>query len=164
MYDDLTGLPNRHLFADRLQLALARTERHRSEAAVILLDVDGFETLAGKAGGGVADAVLREVGDRIETVIRPGDTVARVEAAQFAVLCEEIADEADAVAIAERVAAGMAFPFDVDDLSAHLSVSAGLALARGQDADPQALIESAGAALRAARSRGGARLEVFRGP
>jgi diguanylate cyclase (GGDEF)-like protein len=162
MYDDVTGLASRYLFFDRLGLALARTERRHSQAAVLLLDLDGFAAVTERAGEATADAALREVSDRLMTVIRPGDSAARVGAGQFAVLCEEIEGEPDAISIAERLAAALAFPFELEEAQVHLSASVGIAMAEGRDADAEALIRGAAAAMRSARERGGARFEVFR--
>jgi diguanylate cyclase (GGDEF)-like protein len=162
MYDDLTGLAGRYLFFDRLGLALARTERRNSWAAVLLLDLDGFPQVTERAGPATADEALREVADRLLTVIRPGDSAARVGGAQFAVLCEEIEGEQDAVSIAERLEAALAFPFDLKEAQVHLSGSVGIALAGGRDADAEALIRGAAEAMRSARARGGARFEIFR--
>src|SRR3954451_17117798 len=78
MYDETTGLASRYLFFDRLGLALARTERRNSWAAVLLLDLDGFSRVEERAGRSTADDALREVSDRLMTVIRPGDSAARV--------------------------------------------------------------------------------------
>jgi diguanylate cyclase (GGDEF)-like protein len=162
MYDDTTGLASRYLFFDRLGLALARTERRRSSAAVVLLDLDGFEQVRAKTGDPTADEALREVADRLMTVIRPGDSAARVGESQFAVLCEEIEGEHDALSIAERLEAALAFPFELEQVQIHLSASVGIALAGGRDADAEALIRGAAHAMRSARARGGARFEVFR--
>jgi diguanylate cyclase (GGDEF)-like protein len=164
MYDEVTGLASRYLFFDRLGLALARTERRNSWAAVLLLDLDGFAKVAERAGGDTADDALREVSDRLMTVIRPGDSAARVGDGQFAVLCEEIEGEQDAISIAERLAAGLAFPFELDEAQVHLSASVGIALAGGRDADAEALIRGAAQAMRTAREHGGARFEIFRPP
>jgi diguanylate cyclase (GGDEF)-like protein len=161
MYDDTTGLASRYLFFDRLGLALARTERRNSWAAVLLLDLDGFNKVEERAGRQTADDALREVSDRLMTVIRPGDSAARVGNGQFAVLCEEIDGEPDAISIAERLAAALAFPFELDEAQVHLSASVGIALAGGRDADAEALIRGAASAMRAAREHGGARFEVF---
>src|SRR3954453_19027473 len=87
MSDDVTGLASRYLFFDRLGLALARTERRNSWAAVLLLDLDGFSKVSERAGEPTAEEALREVADRLMTVIRPGDSAARVGDGQFAVLC-----------------------------------------------------------------------------
>jgi diguanylate cyclase (GGDEF)-like protein len=162
MYDDVTGLASRYLFFDRLGLALARTERRNSWAAVLLLDLDGFGKVSEHAGETTAKQALREVADRLMTVIRPGDSAARVGSGQFAVLCEEIDGEADAISIAERLAAALAFPFELEEAQVHLSASVGIALAGGRDADAEALIRGAAAAMRTAREHGGARFEVFR--
>ena len=164
MYDELTGLASRYLFFDRLGLALARTERRQSWAAVLLLDIDGFHEIAQQAGAETADDTLREVSDRLMTVIRPGDSVARVGDAQFAVLCEEIEGEEAAVGIAQRLEAALAFPFELAQVSVHLSASVGIALAGGRDADAEALIRGAAQAMRIAREHGGARFEVFHQP
>ena len=164
MYDDVTGLASRFLFFDRLGLALARTERRNSWAAVLLLDLDGFGKVQERAGRSTAEEALREVSDRLMTVIRPGDSAARVGQGQFAVLCEEIEGEADAISIAERLAAALAFPFELEEAQVHLSASVGIALAGGRDADAEALIRGAAAAMRTAREHGGARFEVFHPP
>jgi diguanylate cyclase (GGDEF)-like protein len=164
MYDDVTGLASRYLFFDRLGLALARTERRNSWAAVLLLDLDGFNKVVERAGPTTADDALREVSDRLMTVIRPGDSAARVGDGQFAVLCEEIEGEPDAISIAERLAAALAFPFELEEAQIHLSGSVGIALAGGRDADAEALIRGAAQAMRTAREHGGARFEVFRPP
>lgn len=164
MYDELTGLASRYLFFDRLGLALARTERRNSWAAVLLLDLDGFPKVEERAGRQTAEEALREVSDRLMTVIRPGDSAARVGDGQFAVLCEEIDGEPDAISIAERLAASLAFPFDLEEAQVHLSASVGIALAGGRDANAEALIRGAATAMRSAREHGGARFEIFRPP
>ena len=164
MYDDVTGLASRYLFFDRLGLALARTERRNSWAAVLLLDLDGFSRVSERAGAATAEDALREVSDRLMTVIRPGDSAARVGDGQFAVLCEEIEGEQDATSIAERLAAALAFPFELDEAQIHLSASVGIALAGGRDADAEALIRGAAQAMRIAREHGGARFEIFHPP
>src|SRR3954453_17837302 len=148
MYDDVPGLASRYLFFDRLGLALARTERRNSWAAVLLLDLDGFSKVSERAGEPTAEEGLREVADRLMTVIRPGDSAARVGDGQFAVLCEEIEGEPDATSIAERLAAALAFPFDLEEAQIHLSASVGIALAGGRDADAEALIRGAAKAMR----------------
>src|SRR3954471_5105734 len=164
MYDEVTGLASRYLFFDRLGLALARTERRNSWAAVLLLDLDGFSKVSERAGEPTAEEELREVADRLMTVIRPGDSAARVGDGQFAVLCEEIEGEPDATSIAERLAAALAFPFDLEEAQIHLSASVGIALAGGRDADAEALIRGAAKAMRSAREHGGARFEIFHPP
>src|SRR3954447_7523715 len=157
MCEGVTAVASRYLFFDRLGLALARTERRNSWAAVLLLDLDGFNKVQERAGTQTADEALREVSDRLMTVIRPGDSAARVGNGQFAVLCEEIDGEPDAISIAERLAAALAFPFELEEAQVHLSASVGIALAGGRDADAEALIRGAASAMRSAREHGGAR-------
>jgi GGDEF domain-containing protein len=84
--------------------------------------------------------------------------------AQFAVLCEEIEGEEASIGIAQRLEAALAFPFELEQVSVHLSASVGIALAGGQDADAEALIRGAAKAMRNARALGGNRYEVFHQP
>ena len=141
--------------------ASTSTQGRNSWAAVLLLDLDGFPKVEERAGAQTAEEALREVSDRLMTVIRPGDSAARVGNGQFAVLCEEIEGEPDAISIAERLAAALAFPFELEEAQVHLSASVGIALAGGRDADAEALIRGAASAMRSAREHGGARFEIF---
>jgi diguanylate cyclase (GGDEF)-like protein/PAS domain S-box-containing protein len=161
LYDALTGLPNRALFADRLTHVLARRGRELS-TAVYFLDLDRFKRINDSLGHAAGDEVLREVAQRLSEVVRPEDTVARFGGDEFTVLCESVGGVLEAVSIADRLQRPLRNPLDIGGAELRLSASIGVALVEpGEDGDAQHLIEDADAAMYRAKQRGGARAELF---
>jgi len=161
LFDPLTGLPNRALFADRLRQVLSR--RGRSTAtAVYFLDLDRFKRINDSLGHAAGDEVLREVAGRLRSVLRPEDTVARFGGDEFTILCESVEGVLEAVSIADRLQGPLAHPVRARGAELRLSASIGVALAEpGDGVAGERLIEDADAAMYRAKERGGARTELF---
>ncbi|MEJ7892695.1 MAG: diguanylate cyclase [Solirubrobacteraceae bacterium] len=161
LHDPLTGLPNRVLFRDRLDTALARTKRNETPVGVFYLDLDSFKAVNDAHGHDAGDALLVGVAERLRGVLRPSDTVARLGGDEFAVLAEALEGEAAAVELAGRMIAAIEEPFAVnDETTVGVSASVGISLARAAD-DPVRILRAADAAMYEAKAvEGGAwRLE-----
>ncbi len=160
-HDPLTSLPNRVLLLERLQLAIDRARRLNKRVAVLFLDLDHFKVVNDSLGHGVGDRLLMSIADRLKTVVRPGDTIARFGGDEFVVLCEDLETRADAVAVADRVNSVISGPFTVDDAEVFVGVSIGIAFPDDPDAEPGTLIRDADAAMYRAKEKGRARWEIF---
>lgn len=152
-HDALTDLPNRTLFNDRLGHALSRSLRSRRVLAVVLLDLDHFKNVNDSLGHAAGDRILREAADRLRSVLRKEDTLARFGGDEFAVLLEDI--EIDMVATtAERIRAVIAQPFLVDLRTFFLGVSIGISLFPNDGETVASLISNADAAMYQAKAQG----------
>jgi diguanylate cyclase (GGDEF)-like protein/PAS domain S-box-containing protein len=160
-HDPLTGLPNRTLLLDRLDIALRRARRNMRRVAVLFLDLDHFKVVNDSLGHGLGDRLLVAIADRLRAALRPADTVARFGGDEFVVLCEDLLNQADAVAIAERVNEAITGPFVIDDTEVFVGVSIGIAFPDDNNADPETLIRDADAAMYQAKDRGRARWVIF---
>jgi diguanylate cyclase (GGDEF)-like protein/PAS domain S-box-containing protein len=160
LHDPLTGLPNRVLFVDRLEHALARLPRQQSLAAILFLDLDHFKLVNDSLGHQVGDELLAAAAPRLKQALRSSDTVARFGGDEFGILLEDIASERDAIETAERIAAIFARPFVLRGSEHFVTTSIGIALARGGEQADE-LIRDADAAMYRAKERGRARYEVF---
>ena len=161
VHDPLTGLPNRVLFVDRLEHALARLGRHSPAlCAILFLDLDHFKLVNDSLGHHVGDELLTAAAPRLKQALRSSDTVARFGGDEFGILLEDIASERDAIETAERIAAIFARPFVLSGSEHFVTTSIGIALARGGELADE-LIRDADAAMYRAKDRGRARYEVF---
>ena len=161
LYDPLTGVPNRALFTDRLRHALARRPDGRA-TAVYFLDVDRFKRINDSLGHGAGDEVLREVARRLESALRPEDTIARFGGDEFTILCESLGGVLEAIGLADRLQRPLSEPIKIGAAELRLSASIGVALAEpGERVEVERLIEDADAAMYRAKERGGARAELF---
>ena len=159
LHDPVTGLPNRILFLDRVGMALARTRRLGGEVAVLFMDLDRFKLINDSLGHEAGDRLLRTTAARLDEALRESDSVGRLGGDEFAVLCE-VRKPDEAVMIAERIAASLAEPVDLDTEQMVVSASIGIALSDGT-ASPGDMLEKADAAMYRAKERGKARVEMY---
>jgi diguanylate cyclase (GGDEF)-like protein/PAS domain S-box-containing protein len=154
LHDGLTGLPNRTLFLDRLGHALRRSRRRDRGVAVLFVDLDRFKVVNDSLGHKAGDRLLVDVAMRLSSALRPADTLARFGGDELTLLCEDITDESDARAIAERLLQTFTEPFIVQDGEAFLQASIGIALSRDGFEAAEDLIRDADAAMYRAKERG----------
>jgi diguanylate cyclase (GGDEF)-like protein/PAS domain S-box-containing protein len=161
LHDRLTGLPNRALFVDRLTQSLAALPRHHGALAVLFLDVDRFKVINDSLGHDAGDGVLVELGQRLERLMRPGDTVARFGGDEFVVLCQDIDHPVEAVHVAERLTEGLNGPIGVNGSDVVVTVSVGIAMSSSSADLAGDLLRDADAAMYRAKRDGRARSVLF---
>lgn len=161
-HDHMTGLPNRALFLDRVEIALARLTRQKNPFAVLLMDLDNFRVVNDSMGSETGDAVLFAFAERIKEHLRPQDTLARFGEDEFAVLLEGLDDLGGAVRVAERISRALIeTPFVVGGRDLFLGASIGIALGARSLEEPREVLRRSDLALRGAKKRGKGRYEIF---
>lgn len=157
LHDPLTGLANRTLLRDRLEHAIARSERERGATAVLFIDLDNFKSVNDTHGHAAGDAVLVESARRLQSAVRPGDTIARIGGDEFVAVCEHV-DAESALAVARRLQEALRPAFTAGGRQHQLSASIGIALG---DREPDSLLANADAASYRAKAAGRRRVELF---
>ena len=160
LHDPLTGLANRVLFREHVERALARQPRRRTRTALLFLDLDDFKVVNDSLGHRAGDRLLVEVARRLSEAIRVGDVAARQGGDEFTVLLDRIRTVDDAVASAERIAAALRQPIELEGRSVVIAHSVGIAIAE-RDMEADDLLAHADAAMYVAKAQGKARYAVF---
>ncbi|GEM_PF-2102361 len=162
LHDELTGLPNRVLFLNRVNHSIRRSKRRFARPfAVLFLDLDGFKVVNDSLGHDVGDRLLIEVADRLLECVRPGDTVARLGGDEFTILLEETEDPREAEAVADRIQRELSRPWMLDGHDIVISTSIGIANGSGGSHTPEELIRDADTAMYRAKTEGKAQHRVF---
>jgi diguanylate cyclase (GGDEF)-like protein len=159
-YDQLTGLPNRTLFRERIATMLARQAVRPGTVAVLMIDLDGFKQINNTLGNDIGDQVLRETGRRLQCVLGDDRPVARLGGDEYAVLCRQAAGVTGALRTAAEVQDGLEAPVRVGHVALNVEASVGIAVLEDRAEDPDRLLQRAGAALARAQS-GRTRVEVY---
>ncbi len=160
-HDALTGLPNRALFQDRLEVALARASRTGELVGVLFCDVDRFKLVNDSLGHAAGDALLCAVAERLRGVVRQGDTVARLGGDEFALLTAQVGRAGEARVLADRVCGVMREPFEVAGRPIVATISVGVAVCRAGERDVAGLLRDADVAMYQAKDGGRDQVAVF---
>jgi len=159
LHDPLTGLPNRLLLTDRIEQALVRSGRTEGSVLVMFLDLDLFKVVNDSLGHHAGDALLIDVARRLQSAVRPGDTLARFGGDEFVIVCDGIAAD-EVTTVPERISASLMQPFASLEREVTVSASIGVALAT-DTSDAQTLIRDADVAMYRAKERGRNQVVLF---
>lgn len=154
-HDALTDLPNRILFEDRLIQALASAQRSRQTLCTMFLSLDHFKKVNDTLGHALGYRLLQEVAERLIGSIREGETVARFEGDEFALLLTQISDTEGVVDVAQHIKEALNLPFTIDGHELFITISIGISLYPDDGRDAPTLLKNAGAALYRAKEQGG---------
>jgi diguanylate cyclase (GGDEF)-like protein len=153
-YDELTGLPNRTLFDDRLQGALALARRNGHKMAVMMMDLDRFKEVNDKLGHTVGDRLLQAVGERLTATLRESDTVCRLGGDEFLLLLPELRSQEDAGVAASRLLVAIKEPFPLDGRQVRITTSLGIAVYPDEGTDRDTLVRNADIAMYSVKANG----------
>ncbi|MGE7955782.1 phosphodiesterase DibA [Pseudomonas sp. NPDC089530] len=153
-HDPLTDLPNRLLFTDRAEQALASAQIHKRGCALLMVDLDHFKMINDSLGHNVGDRLLKAVAQRLQGMFGPGITLARLGGDEFAVLVESCAQPAQAAVLAQRIIDGVKQPFLMDENQLFINASIGISLFPSDALSAEQLLRNADTALFKAKSTG----------
>jgi diguanylate cyclase (GGDEF)-like protein/PAS domain S-box-containing protein len=160
-HDVLTGLPNRMLFIDRLEVALAQSRRSKHKLALMMLDLDHFKDINDTWGHMVGDQLLKEVGHRLSGIVRQSDTVARLGGDEFVILLSDIERMEDSVGIAETVLKSFRQSFVFGNQKLTSSASIGIAIYPDDCEDIDSLLKNADMAMYSVKMHGRNKYNFF---
>lgn len=153
-YDSLTNLPNRRLFEDRLDMALALARRQNNTLALLFVDMDDFKAVNDTYGHHAGDEMIRHCAEQLNSVIRDSDTVARIGGDEFVVLSQSVGNGEQLEELAQRLLQAASTAIDIDNASIRPSISIGAALYPDQGVDKRTLMRNADRAMYEAKERG----------
>ncbi|WP_341676339.1 PAS domain S-box protein [Niveibacterium sp. SC-1] len=153
-HDPLTGLPNRTLLQDRLQIALIRANRERSMVGLLFLDLDRFKTINDSLGHHAGDRLLQSIAERLRKCVRESDTVCRQGGDEFIIVLQDLVDPESPARVAEKILARITEPFEIDGHMIGTSFSIGIAIYPNDGHDADALMKNADTAMYHAKEGG----------
>jgi len=153
-YDALTGLPNRRMFGNRLREEIAKADRNGKNVALLFVDLDRFKEVNDTLGHDAGDHLLIDVAQRIRNCVRESDTVARLGGDEYIVILPEVEENSHLARIAQTIVDSLAKPFNLDDTSARISASLGIAIYPRDANNQESLIGCADQAMYTAKGLG----------
>ncbi|MBY0577548.1 MAG: diguanylate cyclase [Burkholderiales bacterium] len=160
-HDYLTGLPNRVLFLDRLEQAIAHARRAGCKVALLFLDLDGFKRVNDELGHDVGDMLLQEVARRLADIVRASDTVARVGGDEFTLILGNVAAQEFASQVAGKIIDALSEPFDMEGRQCQVGGSIGVSIFPDDSEDPGTLLKQSDEAMYLAKQRGKNRHKLY---
>ena len=161
-HDQLTGLPNRALFFDRLKQSIQLAKRNGQREAVMFLDLDGFKRVNDTLGHDAGDLLLQEVAHRLQRILRSSDTVARVGGDEFTFVLNNIEEDENAGMIAKKIIAVLSEPFGLNGQQCQVGGSIGISIFPDDGHDFEALLKQADEAMYRAKQRGKNTYQFYR--
>jgi diguanylate cyclase (GGDEF)-like protein/PAS domain S-box-containing protein len=160
-HDSLTGLPNRLMLVDRLEHALRAHIRNKMQMAVLFIDLDGFKGINDSLGHAIGDRLLQAVAERLQSLLRSGDTVARLGGDEFVIVIESCRSREGVVHIAEKLLAAIAEPLHVNGNELEVRGSIGIAIAPQDGQDPDEIMNAADQAMYRVKTQQGGHFRFF---
>lgn len=160
-HDTLTGLPNRTLFQDHLNLAIIHSQRKKQKLALLFLDLDRFKDINDTLGHDIGDQLLQGVADRLRHCVRGSDTVSRLGGDEFNVLLQELGHADDAAAIAKKIVESVSHPLVIKNNTVQITASIGIAMYPDDGSNAGNLLKNADFAMYQAKKRGRNNYQFF---
>ena len=161
-YDQLTGLPNRALFMDRLSRLVIESRRTKTNIGLMFIDLDGFKAVNDTLGHDAGDELLKQTADRLNICVRESDTVARLGGDEFTVIMPLIDNIESTIVVADRILESLTEPFDLSGEEGRISASIGISIYPDQADDDKQLLHNADVAMFHAKSQGKANYQFYR--
>ena len=161
-HDSLTGLPNRKLFSDRLDIALAQAQRNQKKVGIAMLDLDNFKDVNDTLGHDVGDLLLKATAERLSAALRKGDTVARFGGDEFVLILPDLKVIEDAIQVAQKIVDSFRKPFLIDTHQLVVTTSIGIAVYPNDGTDEGILLKNADIAMYQAKQAGRARYQLYK--
>jgi len=161
-YDQLTGLPNRTLFNDRLQRVVLEGRRGKTNVGLMFIDLDGFKAINDTLGHDAGDLLLKATAERLNKSVRESDTVARLGGDEFTVIMPLLDSFDGATLVANRILKSLTTPFDLNGQEGRVSASIGISMFPAQCSDAQQLLHNADVAMYHAKRHGKANFQIWR--
>jgi diguanylate cyclase (GGDEF)-like protein len=160
--DSLTGLPNRKLFSDRLDIALAHAQRNQNKVAVAMIDLDNFKKINDTLGHIAGDLFLKATAEQLDAALRKGDTVARFGGDEFLLILPDLKVIEDAIQVAQKIVDSSFKPLVIDTHQFVVTMSIGIAVYPHDGTDEGMLVKNADSAMYQAKQAGGSQYRLYK--